>query len=488
MINSVKNRLALWYGLLVTVLFLLSFYLIYNDLKNYLIFQTDSQLIEKARRSRWFAKDVPLDKIENAIQYNQEIEGSQKVYYILYDPNGKILAQSDSSHWDTFKIDEEKIKKVSLSLNASKWELRNNFPNMKIQSIGEDSYNNLILFESGELSAFPFRLGYIRLNDGKLLVCAQNTIMNEHFLNRLRQTFLILFGIAVVMGGLIGYFLAYKAMSGVKRVTQTAANISDGNLNHRVKVKNDGIEIETLAETFNAMLDKIQVLLSGLKQVSDDIAHDLRTPVTRIRSSAEMSATTTHDEECRCQMGLIVEECDRLVEMINTMLEIAQTDSGARLFDKSQVNLAEIVQRGFDLFHTMAEDKSITYTLNLPETEFIVSGDISRLQRVISNLLDNAIKFTPTGGSIAVEVEKREAWVFLRFKDTGIGIPEDQQERVFDRFYRGDPSRSIDGNGLGLCLARSIIQAHGGSILLESEENNGSCFTVRLPLLNPKLA
>ena len=488
MINSVKNRLALSYGLLVTALFVFAFFLIYNDLKHYLVFQIDSQLIEKAKRSRWFAKDIPLEKIQSTIHYNEEIEGSENVFYMLCDPDGKVIARSQNGYWDELKIGEEKIKELLYYFAAIKNGKKIQLPDMKVKIIRDDWEENVILFQSGELPDCPVRFGYIRLQNGKLLICAQNMSDNQQFLRRMRQIFLILFGVAVVIGGIIGYILAFKAMSGVKRVTQAATSISEGDLNHRVKVGNDGVEIKTLAQTFNAMLDKIQSLLQGLKQVSDDIAHDLRTPVTRIRSSAEMSATATRDEECRIQMGLIVEECDRLVEMINTMLEIAQTDSGARSFDKAQINLTEIVQTGFELFHSMAEDKSITYTLSLPDEPMMVMGDISRLQRVISNLLDNAIKFTPEEGSISLNAEVHDTWVSLHFKDTGIGIPEAEQERVFDRFYRRDPSRTIEGNGLGLCLARSIANAHGGSILLESEENKGSCFTVRLPLATEETA
>ena len=483
MINSVKNRLALSYGLLVTVLFVLAFFLIYSDLKNYFVLQIDNQLVEKAKRNRWLAKDVPLEKIQSSIHYNESVEGTENVFYMLCDPDGNILARSQAEYWSEMTIGEEKIKELLNYFAAIQKGKKIPLGNMKIKFIRDDWEENVILFQSGELPGFPVRFGYIRLQNGKLLICAQNMLTNQLFLQRMRQTFMILFAVAVVIGGIIGYFLAFKAMSGVKRVTRTAASISEGDLNHRVKVGNDGVEIKTLAQTFNGMLDKIQNLLQGLKQVSDDIAHDLRTPVTRIRSSAEMSATATKDEECRCQMGLIVEECDRLVEMINTMLEIAQTDSGAKVFDRKPLDLTEIVRSGFELFHPMAEDKAIDYQLNMAEDEILIMGNISRLQRVISNLLDNAIKFTPEGGSISISAEKDNKWVRLHFKDTGIGIPRDEQERVFDRFYRRDPSRTIDGNGLGLCLARSIAHAHGGSILLESEEHKGSCFTVQLPLI-----
>jgi len=481
-VRSVTHRIAIWYGVLFTLLFLLLFILIFRDLSRYLVQQADDQLIEKALRNEWYAKEVPIEKIRTSIDYNTEIEGSKKVSYWLCDANGYLIYGSNHEPWQTLELDAALIRDVSRSAAMEKAEIRDRFSAMRIHWIGRNSSLRLGFFQSGNVGKLSYRIGYIRLGDGKVLICATNLTEVDAFLKRSVKVFVILFAIAVVAGATVGYFIAFHAMSGVKGVTRVASNIADGNLDLRVQVNADGVEIEELANTFNSMLDKIQSLLIGLKQVSDDIAHDLRTPVTRIRTLAEMNATSSIDNECRCQMGVIVEESDRLIEMIHTMLEIAQTNSGAVHFEFAELNLSEILSSGFELFQTMAEDKQLGFEYKNAFPLLMIKGNKSRLQRVFANLLDNAIKFTPAGGKICLETKKDAAYIRVDITDSGVGIPLDEQQRIFDRFYRRDPSRSIEGNGLGLCLARAILRAHGGEVMVHSREGEGSCFTVQLPI------
>ena len=485
MIRSVTHRIAVWYGAIFILLFLLLFYFVYRDLSSHLVMELDEQLIEKALRNEWYAKDVPLEKIQNSIDFNTKIEGIKKVSYWLCDSEGNLVYGSNADYWKPFQLDSELIRKVSRSDKMGKQETRKAFEGMRIRWIGRESSLRLGFFESGQAGELKYRVGYIRLKDGKVLVCANNRYTAENFLQRLVRTFGIFFGIAVILGSLVGYLLARHAMAGVKRVTRVASSISDGNMDERVRVNSDGIEIEELAHQFNVMLDRIQLLLVGLKQVSDDIAHDLRTPVTRIRTLAEINATSSKDAECRCQMGVIVEECDQLIEMINTMLEITQTNSGVVQFEMETVDLGEVLAAGYELFQAMAEDKSQQFTFENPGQRFLVEGHRSRLQRVVSNLLDNAIKFTPEGGTISMKLKTPtdgDALISVEIVDSGPGIPPDELERIFDRFYRRDPSRSVEGNGLGLCLARAIMRAHGGDITVKSEEGKGSCFTIVVPV------
>ena len=482
MIRSVTHRIAIWYGALFTLLFLMLFVLIYRDFSKYLVQRTDDLLIEKALRNEWYSNDVPLSKIQYSIAHNTEIEGSQMVAYWLYNTEGELLYGPTSETWKGLTIDSNLIRDVSRSGSMQKWELKNRFSEMRIHWFGKKSKLGLGFFESGKMEHLSYRAGYIRLGDGKVLVCANNMTRVDSFLKRFIRSFIVLFLVAVIVGSSVGYFLAFKAMSGVKRVTRVASGITDGNLHDRVHVNSDGVEIQDLASAFNNMLDRIQNLLVGLKQVSDDIAHDLRTPVTRIRTLAEMNATSSKDAECRCQMGVIVEECDLLIEMINTMLEIAQTNSGVIQFEMVDLNLSELLQSGFELFQIMAEDKSLEFEFENKLGAIEMKGNKSRLQRVISNLLDNAIKFTPEGGRVRMEVVEAKQGIKVEICDTGIGIPEELQERIFDRFYRRDPSRAIEGNGLGLCLARAILRAHGGDVIVESVEGEGSCFRIELPI------
>jgi signal transduction histidine kinase len=251
-------------------------------------------------------------------------------------------------------------------------------------------------------------------------------------------------------------------------------------------VKTRGDEIDQLSMTFNQMLDRIQTLMTEIKEMSDNVAHDLKSPITRIRGISEV--TLTHGKsmgEYESMAASTIEECDRLLDMINTMLMISKTESGVNKLLCEEIDLAGLVREACELFEPTAEDKGLTLSYDVPNKSHLV-GDHRMIQRMLSNLLDNAIKYTPSGGTVSVAVsENDERNVVIAVEDTGIGISPKDLPRIFERFYRCDESRSKPGIGLGLSLARAIARAHGGDITVTSRLNHGSIFTITLP--NPNL-
>jgi signal transduction histidine kinase len=246
-------------------------------------------------------------------------------------------------------------------------------------------------------------------------------------------------------------------------------------------VKARGDEIDQLAITFNQMLDRIQALLTEIKEMSDNMAHDLRSPITRIRGIAEVTLSTGKSlVEYEAMAASTVEECDRLLDMINTMLMISKTEAGVDHLTREKIDLAGVVQEACRLFEPTAEDKGITLSYDVTGRSHFI-GDSRMIQRMLSNLLDNAIKYTPSGGSVNVSVEEVDAQVVASIKDTGIGISPRDLPHIFERFYRCDQSRSQSGIGLGLSLARAIARAHGGDITAMSSPNQGSTFAITLP-------
>ena len=178
-----------------------------------------------------------------------------------------------------------------------------------------------------------------------------------------------------------------------------------------------------------------------------------------------------------------VKECDRLIEMINTMLEIAQIDSGLTPVGNSRIDMVELVKQAVELFEPVVEDKQQTLEFTHSESHLCVQGSLNSLQRMVSNLLDNAIKFTPDKGKIHISLASRDQCLILRIRDNGIGIEAEKLPHIFERFYRGDESRSTAGNGLGLSLAQATVRSHKGNIDVESTPRQGSTFTVTLPLI-----
>jgi signal transduction histidine kinase len=219
--------------------------------------------------------------------------------------------------------------------------------------------------------------------------------------------------------------------------------------------------------------------------MSDNIAHDLRSPITRIRGIAEVTFTTGKSlGEYEAMAASTIEECDRLLDMINTMLMISKTEAGVGHLIREEIDLAGLAREACELFEPTAEDNGITLSYDVQGRSHLV-GDTRMIQRMLSNLLDNAIKYTPSGGSVTVSVSENNNQIIVSVKDTGIGISPRDLSHIFERFYRCDQSRSQTGIGLGLSLARAIARAHGGEITATSTPNQGSTLVVTLPKSPP---
>jgi signal transduction histidine kinase len=277
--------------------------------------------------------------------------------------------------------------------------------------------------------------------------------------------------------------MSRRALRGVQELTRTAAEIADGALDRRVVVRSQGDEIDTLARTFNTMLDRIHALIIGMREMTDNLAHDLRSPLGRIRASAEMILISGGSKaEAEAMVATTAEECDRLLEMINTTLDIAEAESGAAKLKLAEFDWVELVGDAVELFQPLAEDKQVTIAVDLPN-DCRIRGDRQRLQRVVANLLDNAVKYTPSGGGVTIKLDEEGERLKLSIQDTGVGISPSETARIFERFYRCNRSRSELGNGLGLSLALAFVRVHGGDIVVDSTPERGSMFTVVLPRL-----
>ena len=458
--NTLAFRLTLWYAGIFTVSSCVAFLLFYILITSFIQERTDQELLSQVNRFSTLLVTEGFEAVKNDAVIEAQAAGIKKVFFRLLSLKGQVFSSSNISYWKNIKINETAIREL---LQGSSH-----------------------VFETITISGHKdkVRILYALLSTSIILQVGQAMESYSRFLDAFKEIFIITMTFLIILAAGVGWFMARRAVSGVEAITQTAQSISGGTLGKRVPVKTRGDEIDQLAMTFNQMLDRIQTLVTEIKEMSDNIAHDLRSPITRIRGIAEV--TLSHGKsvgEYESMAASTIEECDRLLDTINIMLMISKTESGVDKLSHEEINLADLVREACELFEPIAEDKRITLSCDVPNKSHFV-GDNRMIQRMLSNLLDNAIKYTSSGGTVSVsvsEIDKR--FVVITVKDTGIGISQTDLPRIFDRFYRCDQSRSTSGIGLGLSLARAIAKAHGGDINVSSLLNQGSIFTITLPIL-----
>ena len=454
-------KITLWYVLTFLASTLIICMFLYFGLRHRLLKEIDQFLLDETKEMERVLSREPK---ETYFLMRFEDEVMARKYYPFFfkilDPNGKPLYTSR----DFGEIGYEPNDVVWVNARNGKEtreEIYSSRGKIRFRVISTPIYRDGKLTEIIQLGT---KLRYVRIN-----------------LSHFRNNILIALPIILILGTLGGWVLARRSLSPIGYIASKSRNITSENLSERLQLRGSDDEMDDLIRTINEMIARLESSFKRMAEFTADASHELKTPICAMRGEAEVLLSKGRKTE-EYQEGLahFIEEFDHLNQMINDLILLSKFDATQVELKMAPLRLDLLVKDLCNLFQVLAEQKEIELSVGEIE-EVTIVGDKMRLQQLFTNLIDNAIKYT-SEGSIRVSVEKYEEVVLVKICDTGIGIPKEEQEKIFKRFYRVDKSRSKEtgGVGLGLSIAEWIVHAHQGRIEVDSKLNKGSTFTVYL--------
>ena len=463
-IRSIRARLTFWYSSLLTLTFLLLGGAGYGLLSYNLAHDMDTALSGVARvladqARRPGGASFPPD-IDEVFRRFFGFSPWQR-YFDMITPPGRqeLRPPSDAA-------------KIPLSPQAR-----------------ENAQKGLPTFETVEgPGRYPVRILTMPVVEGgrvvNLVQVGMSLEMTETTLRRFLLTMAALFPVGLLLAGGGGWLLARRALRPVDRIAETARRISAEHLAARLEDTGADDELNRLVGTLNDMLERLDASFHQVRQFSADASHELQTPLTILKGEIEVALRSPRTaDEYRAVLTSALEEIDRLTRLVDGLLLLARADAGVLRMDRRPVDLTKLVEDVCGQAKVLADARGVILRPEGMEP-LTISGDYDRLRRMLLNLVDNGLKYTPSGGRVGISLRREGPWAALRVADTGIGLSPEEQKKIFERFYRSPEakSRGEGGAGLGLCIARSIVEAHGGKIRIESAPGQGSAFTVLLPL------
>jgi heavy metal sensor kinase len=452
---SIRWRLTLWNTLALGVLLLGFCVLVYALMAHALYEQLDRALQAESRQLEQDER-LPSDPEQRLRYWIDEFKEHENFLCVVYDTRGHVYLK-------TLEMAEQSVPPMSGSVPEAA-----TFHNQEVPILGPQRVLSWQLKLPGTtytvLHLAPLKDVNHELQELLLVLCMAGPVM-------------------LAASGGLAYWLARKALKPMDQLHRQASQITAERLDRRLPVRNPGDELGRLAQTINGMIGRLERSFAEIRRFTADASHELRTPLTAIRTEAEVALHKPMTlEEHQALLSSILEECERLTRLTDQLLQLAREDVNAPRPPHQPLDLAGLLAGVVETMRPLAEAKGITLKHERPEP-LRIHGDEARLKQVFYNLLDNAIKYTPEGGTVEVQISRQEQNAIVRVSDTGIGIPPEHRQRVFDRFYRVDKARTRaeGGTGLGLSIAQSIVHSHGGTIELTSTPGLGTTGTVTLP-------
>ena len=454
--NTFGLRLALWYAAIFVgsslALIALTYFLLSAALRQYDRELIQSTLVEYA--AAWQRGGEPA--LAAAIRRNQAAAGYEPLFVRTVGPFGGVAFLNAPQDWNEFNVSQLSTPELS----------------------GQERWATLRSGRGETLEVLT-----ARLSDGTLFQVGKSTARRTELLGRFRAVLLLDFALLAVIGLAAGAAFTSSALQPLRALIRTVRQIMHtGRIDARVSAGGTGDALDELSLLFNAMLDRIQALINGMRGALDNVAHDLRTPMMRFRGMAESALQGPQDPAAlRAALEESLEESDRVVTMLSTLMDISEAETGTMKLQLAPVKLADVARDTLALYEDAADEQGVQLEAAVLE-DVVLPVDRIRIRQALANLVDNAVKYTRAGGRVEISVRARADLAVVEVSDTGIGIEPGELPRIWERLYRGDRSRSERGLGLGLTLVKAIVEAHKGSVVVSSTPGQGTRFEARLPL------
>ena len=453
--KTIGVRLTAWYMGLFIVSSIATFGVTYFLLASFLQQRDQESILSTLQQLASEYRASGLEGLKEEVSLEGRIQNGKPFFIRVADSRNKTLFVKIPNQWSDFEISKLDDPPVN---HTRQW-------------IRIPSKNDKAVLE----------IATMMQPGGAILQVGRSTEERDGLLERFRWFRVTVMIVVVFIGMIVGMFLAKRTLRPIHHLIEAVRATEAGAMDSRVPTRQTGDELDELSMLFNNMLGKIAMLVQGMRDALDNVAHDLRTPVARMRGIAEVALRSEpHPEIYREALADCLEESEGLLTMLNTLMDISEAETGAMKLNLETVNLYALLEDAVDLYRHVAEEKEITISSTVSK-ELEVTADRNRMRQVLANLLDNAIKFTPPEGKISLIAYAEQEQVVIVVEDTGIGIPSMELPKIWDRLYRGNQGRSQRGLGLGLSLVKAVVQAHGGSVDVSNNSGIGSRFTLLLP-------